>query len=159
MPQAEPYRAWATFSFTAFRALAAEKGQDWEKVLRADSLSTPGRIKPGLASFVRVVWQRVERAVLARADAPRTVLFLHDAGLVARYWDEGGHAFLVRLQNAARRPADAPHGLWLLCPVESRAQAPGLDGRTVEVIGGDGEKAPLDGEFLQSLESLESLRR
>ncbi|MHC0429476.1 BREX system serine/threonine kinase PglW [Streptomyces sp. O3] len=138
----------------AFRALAAERGQDWQKVLRADSLSTPGSIKPGLASFVRVVWQRVEQEVLARADAPRTVLFLHDAGLVARYWDEGGHAFLVRVQNAARRPADAPHGLWLLCTVETRAQEPKLDGRTVEVIGGDGERAHLDGEFLQSLEAL-----
>ncbi|MGW0013423.1 protein kinase domain-containing protein [Streptomyces tendae] len=136
---------------TAFHALAAEKGQDWQKVLRADSLSTPGSIKPGLASFVRVVWQRVEQAVLARADAPRTVLFLHDAGLVARYWDEGGHAFLVRLQNAARRPADAPHGLWLLCTVETRAQEPKLDGRTVEVIGGDGERAHLDQEFLDTL--------
>ncbi|MFD5237334.1 BREX system serine/threonine kinase PglW [Streptomyces tendae] len=136
---------------TAFHALAAEKGQGWQKVLRADSLSTPGSIKPGLASFVRVVWQRVEQAILARVDAPRTVLFLHDAGLVARYWDEGGHAFLVRLQNAARRPADAPHGLWLLCTVETRAQEPKLDGRTVEVIGGDGERAHLDQEFLDTL--------
>ena len=93
----------------------------------------------------------MEEAVLTRADAPRTVVFLHDAGLVARYWDEGGHGFLVRLQNAARRPADAPHGLWLLCTVETRAQGPKLDGRTVEVIGGDGEREHLDKEFLDSL--------
>lgn len=28
-----------------FRALATEKGQDWEKVLRADAGSAPGQIK------------------------------------------------------------------------------------------------------------------
>lgn len=138
---------------TTFRDLAAEKGQDWQKVLRADGASAPGGIKRGLASFVRVVWQRMEEALLTRASATRTVLFLHDAGLIARYWDEGGHAFLVGFQNAARRPADLPHGLWLLCPVETRAQDPHLDGRVVEVIGGDGEKEHLDGEFLTSLGS------
>ncbi|MBQ0985981.1 hypothetical protein KBZ10_15930 [Streptomyces sp. F63] len=77
--------------------------------------------------------------------------FLYDAGLIARYWDEGGHAFLTGLQHAARRPDEAPHGLWLLCPVESRVQIPHLDGRTVEVIGGDGEQVYLNGEFLGAL--------
>ncbi|KRV48655.1 serine/threonine protein kinase [Wenjunlia vitaminophila] len=134
-----------------FRALAEEKGQDWQKVLRADAASEPGRIKPGLAAFVRVVWQRVERLVLDRAATPRTVLFLHDAGLLARYWDEGGHDLLVRLQAAARRPAERPHGLWLLCPVESRAHPPHLDGRTVEVIGGDGERLHLDRALLDDV--------
>ncbi|MFC4466266.1 hypothetical protein ACFPH6_17325 [Streptomyces xiangluensis] len=86
-----------------FRTLAAEKGQEWEKVLRADAGSAPCQIKRGLASFVRVVWPRVQARLLARAAAPRTVLFLHNAGLLARYWDEGGHDTLVRLQAAARR--------------------------------------------------------
>lgn len=134
-----------------FRALAAEKGQDWEKVLRADAGSAPGQIKRGLASFVRVVWPRVEARLLARAAAPRTVLFLQNAGLLARYWDEGGHDTLVRLQAAARRPADDPHGLWLLCPMEVRSRMPQLDGKTVEVIGGDGEWVYLDSKFLDSL--------
>ncbi|MFE2487233.1 BREX system serine/threonine kinase PglW [Streptomyces mirabilis] len=134
-----------------FRALAAEKGQDWEKVLRADAGSAPGQIKRGLASFVRAVWVRLEAVLLERDAAPRTVLFLHDAGLLARYWDEGGHDLLVRLQTAARRPADDPHGLWLLCPVDTRTQVPHLDGRTVEVIGGDGERAYLDGDFLATV--------
>ncbi|MGV4885612.1 BREX system serine/threonine kinase PglW [Streptomyces viridosporus] len=134
-----------------FHALAAEKGQDWEKVLRADAASAPGRVKRGLASFVRVVWPRVEARLLARAAAPRTVLLLHNAGLFARYWDEGGHDTLVRLQEAARRPADDPHGLWLLCPMEVRSRAPQLDGRTVEVIGEDGERASLNSRFLDSL--------
>ncbi|MFJ9107161.1 BREX system serine/threonine kinase PglW [Streptomyces sp. NPDC102283] len=133
------------------RELAEEKGQDWQKFLRADSNSAPGRIKPGLASFARLVWQRMEDALLERAAPPRTVLFLHDAGLVARYWDEGGHGFLTRLQGAARRPESAPHGLWLLCPVETRSQQPRLDGRTVEVIGGDGEREHLEADFVESL--------
>lgn len=133
------------------RELADEKGQDWQKFLRADSSSAPGRIKPGLASFARVVWQRMEDALLERATTPRTVLFLYDAGLVARYWDEGGHGFLTRLQNVARRPETVPYGLWLLCPVETRSQQPRLDGRTVEVIGGDGEREHLDADFVKAL--------
>ncbi|URN12066.1 BREX system serine/threonine kinase PglW [Streptomyces radiopugnans] len=133
-----------------FRRLAAEHGQDWHTVLRADAASSPGRVKPGLATFVRAVWQRVEERLAARCAAPRAVLFLHDAGLVARYWDEGGRALLVRLQNAARRPAQDPHGLWLLCPVEARTQVPHLNGRIVEAVPGDGELAYLDGAFLSS---------
>ncbi|MFZ3494078.1 BREX system serine/threonine kinase PglW [Streptomyces sp. 5.8] len=134
-----------------FQRLVGEKGFDWQAVLRADGASEPGRIKPGLASFVQVVWQRVAEELLARCAAPRTVLFLHDAGLIARYWDEGGRGFLVALQGAARRPAENPHGLWLLCPMEARAQQPLLDGRTVEVIPGDGELAYLDGALLETL--------
>lgn len=141
----------AAMFLRTLQELAAEKGQDWQKFLRADSSSAPGRIKPGLASFARVVWQRMEDALLERAAAPRTVLFLHDAGLIARYWDEGGHGFLTRLQGAARRPETVPYGLWLLCPVETRSQQPRLDGRTVEVIGGDGEREHLEGEFVGAL--------
>ncbi|WP_307865420.1 BREX system serine/threonine kinase PglW [Streptomyces montanisoli] len=134
------------------RELADEKGQDWQKFLRADGNSAPGRVKPGLASFARVVWQRMEDALLELAAPPRTVLFLHDAGLVARYWDEGGHGFLTRLQAAARRPETVPYGLWLLCPVETRSQQPRIDGRTVEVIGGDGEREHLEAEFVAALD-------
>ena len=132
-----------------FRRLTAEKGQDWQVVLRADAASAPGRIKPGLATFVRVVWQRVAEDLDSRASAPRTVLFLHDAGLISRYWDEGGRAFLVALQAAARRPRGGPHGLWLLCPVESSTQDPHLDGSPVEALRNDGELQYLDGAFLK----------
>ncbi|MEV7596630.1 BREX system serine/threonine kinase PglW [Kitasatospora sp. NPDC089797] len=134
-----------------FHVLASETGQDWAKVLRADAGSAPGQIKPGLAKFVRTVWQRVEAVLTERAAPPRTVLFLHNAGLLARYWQEGGHDLLVRLQAAARRPAEGPHGLWLLCPVVTRSQAPHLDGRTVEVIGGDGELVHLDSDAVTAL--------
>ncbi|MFH9864090.1 BREX system serine/threonine kinase PglW [Streptomyces sp. NPDC017202] len=132
-----------------FRRLVEEKGQDWRTVLRADAASAPGRVKPGLATFVRVVWQRVADDLAARSAEPRTVLFLHDAGLIARYWDEGGRTFLVTLQAAARRPAQGPHGLWLLCPMESSVQDPHLDGQTVQALRNDGEVAYLAGGFLK----------
>ncbi|WP_232265461.1 hypothetical protein [Streptomyces pactum] len=137
---------------TELRALTDEKGQPWEKVLGVDArFAAGGPIPKGLALFARAAWKRVEARLLGEAEAPRTVLFLHDAGLLARYWDEGGRELLVTLQGAARRPAEAPHGLWLLCPVETRSQLPHVDGRTVECIGGDGERTHLDGAFLDAL--------
>ncbi|WP_130797210.1 BREX system serine/threonine kinase PglW [Streptomyces otsuchiensis] len=131
-----------------FQQLVTERGLDWGTVLRADAASAPGRVKPGLASFVRSVWPLVTEELQARGAAPRTVLFLHDAGLVARYWDEGGRSFLGALQASARRPDEGPHGLWLLCPIESRTQEPHLDGRSVEALRNDGELAYLEGAFL-----------
>ncbi|MBT2488656.1 BREX system serine/threonine kinase PglW [Streptomyces sp. ISL-96] len=137
---------------TEFRALAEEKNQAWDKVLGVDArFSAGGHISKGLAAYVRTVWSRVESRLLAHAAAPRSVLFLHDAGLLARYWDEGGRDLLIRLQAAARRPAEAPYGLWMLSPVETRSQLPHLDGRTIECIGGDGERTHLDTAFLDAL--------
>ncbi|MDF3290270.1 hypothetical protein [Streptomyces silvisoli] len=83
-----------------FRQLVEEKGQDWRTVPRADAAFAPGRVKVGLATFVRVVWQRVADDLAARSAEPRSVLSLHDAGLIARYWDEGERTFLVTLQAA-----------------------------------------------------------
>lgn len=57
---------------------------------------------------------------------------------------------LTRLQNAARRPPDRPHGFWLLCPAESALDAPNLDGRTVEVLD-ETERVVLTGKFLSGL--------
>jgi serine/threonine protein kinase len=136
---------------TELHALADEQGQPWEKVLGIDArFAAGGRISKGLAAYARAAWERVESRLLARAAAPRTVLFLHDAGLLARYWDEGGRDLLVRLQAAARRPAQNPHGLWLLAPGETRAQQPHVDGRTVECVS-PSERVHLDGTFVASL--------
>ncbi|MEW2069081.1 hypothetical protein [Streptomyces sp. NPDC007346] len=126
-----------------FKRLVEEKGQDRRTGLRADAASAPGQTKPGLATFVRVVWQRVADDLAARFAEPCTALFFHDAGLVARYWDEGGRTFLVTFQAASRRPSEEPHGLWLLCPMESRIQDPHLDGRPVDALRNDGELAYL----------------
>jgi hypothetical protein len=64
-----------------FRALAAERGQDWGKVLTIDArFAATGQISPGLASYLRAVWTRVEQRMLRLAAEPNTVLFVHDAG-------------------------------------------------------------------------------
>jgi hypothetical protein len=88
---------------------------------------------------------------MSSAEPAKTVLLLHNAGPLARYFDEGGRELLTRLQHAARRPAEAPHGLWLLCPSENAKAAPNLDGKTVEAIGGDAEWVVLSRSFLARL--------
>ena len=133
-----------------FRALVAERGQDWDKVLTVDARFTEtGHLPRGLASYVRAAWDQV-RGRLADLSDNGTVLFLHDAGLVGRYADAGGHDLLVGLQAAARSPAAAPHGLWLLCPGDSAAATPHLDGLMVEVTEVS-ERLVLDGDFLDGL--------
>ncbi|MER6554789.1 BREX system serine/threonine kinase PglW [Streptomyces sp. NPDC001725] len=139
-----------------FRALADELNTDWSKVLRADSAFTgSGELKPGLRSYVqRVTGRMSERLVVMAEEAgPRTVLFVHNAGLLARYFDGGGHDLLVTVQQAARRPAQSPHGLWWLCPMEDPKQTPSLDGRTVEVVDRATEWAVLDTLFLKGLKA------
>ena len=108
-----------------------------------------GHLPRGLASYVRAAWDQV-RDRLAEQGDDRTVLFLHDAGLVGRYATAGGQELLVGLQAAARSPAAAPHGLWLLCPGDSAAATPHLDGLMVEVIEVS-ERLVLDGDFLDGL--------
>ena len=132
------------------RALVAERGQDWDKVLTVDARFTQtGHLPRGLASYVRAAWDQV-RDRLAEHGDDRTVLFLHDAGLVGRYATAGGQELLVGLQAAARSPAAAPHGLWLLCPGDSAAATPHLDGLMVEVTEVS-ERLVLDGDFLDGL--------
>jgi hypothetical protein len=133
-----------------FRALVAERGQDWDKVLTVDARFTEtGHLPRGLASYVRAAWEQV-RGRLADLSDNGAVLFLHDAGLVGRYADAGGHELLVGLQAAARSPAAAPHGLWLLCPGDSAAATPHLDGLMVEVTEVS-ERLVLDGDLLDGL--------
>ncbi len=73
-------------------------------------------------------------------------MFLHHAGLIARYWDIGSHEFLTGLQQAVRRPHEAPHGRWLLCPVESARETPHLDRQIVEILTED-ERVVLERAF------------
>jgi len=136
-------------SFLAtFRALAEEKGQDWAKVLRVD-----GRLRvssdalaraqapSAYSGYVAEVFSRLRADWRDEAGDPaaQTTLFLHNAGLLARYWDLGGRDILTEFQQAARRAGTSPHGLWLLCAAENAARTPQLDGRTVETIIPDGE--------------------
>ena len=135
-----------------FRALANERGT-WNTVLTHDvHFTASGELSTGLRSYVRGAWERVgERMHEQIREAPtRTVFLLHNAGLLGRYNDAGGHDLLVRLQNAARRADRAPHGLWMLCPGESQQATPQLDGRIVEVLV-DVERAVLTRDFLATL--------
>ncbi|WUQ54591.1 BREX system serine/threonine kinase PglW [Streptomyces virginiae] len=140
--------------FTAeFRALAGEHGTDWTKVLGADTRYTrSGELPGGLRSFVVRVWPRVAVKLAEAAQRePGTVLFVHTAGLIAHYWEAGGHELLVGLQREARRPGGRPHGLWLLTPTHHQQGVPELDGHTVEITGGDAERVVLTEGFLKDL--------
>lgn len=138
---------------TGFRRLTQEQGVDWSQVLRADEkMTAQGRMPGGLRSFVTRVMDRTRDALLERAaEQPDRVLLLHNAGLIARYYDEGGYRLLADLQNAARRSGAAPYGLWLLCPAEAPRALPNLDGRTIEAIGGAAEWVVLDRAFVERL--------
>lgn len=103
----------------------------------------PGGRRPGLDA------RRAHRSRTTRRDVVRLVLGLPDPdeasggdGVPA----PGGLAHYVRIAWA-RRPADRPHGLWLLCPGEHARDAPNLDRRTVEVLG-DHERVVLDDAVL-----------
>ncbi|MEY2226760.1 MULTISPECIES: BREX system serine/threonine kinase PglW [Streptomyces] len=139
---------------SVLRELAVEHGVAWQALLTADAaLTTSGTIGAGLASYTRAAAERVvtRAAALAEQAGPRTVLLAHEAALAARYWSSGGREALVALQEAARRPSDAPHGLWLLVPVEDPEVSPALDGRTVDIVDRASEWAVLDGLFLKEL--------
>jgi serine/threonine protein kinase len=132
------------------RDLVTERGQDWGRVLAVDArFSETGQMPRGLNSYVLTAWTHVVQRLTDPA-ASGAVLFVHDAGLLGRYYEHGGHDALVTLQQAARRPADVPHGLWLLCPAESPMDTPQIDGRTVEVLD-DSERVVVTSTFLEKL--------
>jgi hypothetical protein len=127
-----------------FRELAAEKNQEWARVLRVDAKLTvsgngPADPPRAYAGYVAEVANRLAARWTQRASAAKSVLFLHNTGLLARYWDFAGRDLVTGLQQSARRPREAPHGLWLLCPAEDARRSPQLDGRTVETVVPDGE--------------------
>ncbi|GAA4991759.1 BREX system serine/threonine kinase PglW [Pseudonocardia tropica] len=133
------------------RGIAVERSRDWSTVVKADLRFTEtATMSAGLDSWVRLAWERTGTRIDAEAG-PETVLFLHGAGLLARYADSGGRELLVRLQAAARSPHRSPYGLWLLCPGESAVGAAQLDGMVVEVVDGS-ERIALDRDSLAELQ-------
>ncbi|MDG9685967.1 BREX system serine/threonine kinase PglW [Streptomyces sp. DH18] len=141
-----------------FRELVEERGRTWQAVLKADAAFTDsGELSAALRSYTRLVTERLGQRLKDRAEAAggdrggKPVLFVHNASLVARYWEGGGRELLTGLQQAARRPAEAPHGLWWLLGMEDPRLSPSLDGRTVEVVDRTTEWAVLDGLFLKEL--------
>lgn len=138
----------------ALKELAEEQSVRWQALLKADTKYTAtGTLGAALSSYTRLASERLRGRLLdlAERSGPRTVLLAHDAGLIARYWEAGGRELMATLQQAARRPADTPHGLWLLVPAEDPRATPTLDGRTVEVVDRVTEWEVLDGLFLKSL--------
>jgi hypothetical protein len=165
-----------------FRELARENGQDWAKVLRIDGrLTAPvasgsggrsgassGDVPRAFVGYVAEVAKRLTADWVTRAagggeaaeddrsearDRHR-ILFLHNAGLLARYWEYGGRDLLTALQQSARRPVEQPHGLWLLCPAENPQATPQMDGRLVETYVPDGEWIALTGTAVEQLRRL-----
>ncbi|WP_268257188.1 hypothetical protein [Streptomyces capillispiralis] len=123
--------------FAALRELAGEQGVEWAALLRAfAAFAASGTLGAGLASYERAACERVLVRAVAPAEqsGPRTVLFVHEAALTARYWSAGGRELLVALQEAARHAGGAPHGLWLLVRMEDPEASPALDGRTVDIV-------------------------
>ncbi|HEU0086827.1 MAG TPA: hypothetical protein VFQ77_04135 [Pseudonocardiaceae bacterium] len=104
---AERYAAAITL-----RKMASNEKPEWGDGItdpRTTTDETPTiavEISPGLASYLRAVWTRVEQRLLRLAAEPETVLFVHDAGLLARYYDQGRAR---RADPAAERRA-APAG-------------------------------------------------
>ncbi|WP_258382419.1 BREX system serine/threonine kinase PglW [Streptomyces sp. NTH33] len=141
------------------RELAEEQSVRWQALLKADAKYTAtGTLGAALASYTRLAAERVRQRALETAErtGPRSVLLAHEAGLIARYWEAGGRELLAALQQSARRPADTPHGLWLLLPAEDPRATPTLDGRTVEVVDRATEWEVLDGLFLKSVRAADS---
>ncbi|MET8056755.1 BREX system serine/threonine kinase PglW [Streptomyces microflavus] len=140
----------------SLRDLAEEQGVQWQALLKADAkFSVSGSLGAGLASYTRLAAERVTAQVVALAERaePRTVVLAHEGALIARYWEAGGRELLIALQEAARRPADLPHGLWLLVPMEDPRATPALEGRTVDVVDRVSEWVVLDGLFLKTLQT------
>ncbi|MER6630942.1 BREX system serine/threonine kinase PglW [Streptomyces sp. NPDC000987] len=140
----------------ALKELAEEQSVRWQALLKADAkYAATGTLGAALASYTRLAAERVRQRVLdlAERSGPRAVLLVHEAGLIARYWEAGGRELLAALQQSARRPADTPHGLWLLLPAEDARATPTLDGRTVEVVDRASEWEVLDGLFVKSLQT------
>ncbi|MDX3579767.1 BREX system serine/threonine kinase PglW [Streptomyces sp. FL07-04A] len=143
---------------TTLRELAVEQGVSWQALLKADArFAATSTIGAGLNSYTRLAFERLAARLVAPAErsGPRTVLLLHQTGLVARYWAAGGRELLVTLQESARRPADRPHGLWLLVPMEDPEASPALDGRTVDIVDRVSEWVVLEGLFLKELKGQE----
>ncbi|WP_406838516.1 BREX system serine/threonine kinase PglW [Streptomyces sp. AHU1] len=141
----------------ALKSLSEEQSVRWEALLKADAkFAATGTLGAALASYTRLAAERVRQRIveLAEASGPRAVLLVHEAGLTARYWEAGGRELLATVQQSARRPADTPHGLWMLLPVEDPRATPTLDGRTVEVVDRVTEWEVLDGLFLKDLRSV-----
>lgn len=143
-----PVNVTAEFVGT-LHAIVAEQGRPrWETVLAADSDTVAPGARVGFGRLVEEAWRRLDQLIRS-ADG---VVLLYDATPLARY--SGGGELLAGLASAARQVDEAPHGLWLLCPMREDLQhPPTLDRLTVGVIPGDIEQLVVPSAFVTSRES------
>jgi serine/threonine protein kinase len=114
----------------ALREIVRERGKPrWESVLAADAADATPAAQAGFGRLLDAVWERLDKQVRAM---PGTVM-LHDATPLARY--AGGILLLARLAAGARQADEAPHGLWLLCPMREPRKPALLDEQTVATLG------------------------
>ena len=112
------------------REIVRERGKPrWESVLAADATDATPAARAGFGRLLDAVWERLDKQVRAM---PGTVL-LHDATPLARY--AGGMLLLSRVAAGARQADEAPHGLWLLCPMDDPRKPALLDEQTVATLG------------------------
>jgi serine/threonine protein kinase len=115
---------------TTLREIVRERGKPrWESVLAADAADATPAARAGFGRLLDAVWERLDKQVRAM---PGTVI-LHDATPLARY--AGGTQLLSRLAAGARQADEAPHGLWLLCPMDDPRKPARLDEQTVATLG------------------------
>lgn len=97
----------STLFLDALKELAEEHGVRWQALLKADAKYTAtGTMGAALASYTRLAAERVRELVvdLAEGAGPRSILLVHEAGLVARYWEAGGRELLAALQQSGTPP-------------------------------------------------------
>jgi serine/threonine protein kinase len=133
----------------ALHAIVEEQGRPrWETVLATDSATVTPSARVGFSRLVDEAWRRLDERI---RSAPG-VVFLHDATPLARY--TGGDELLARLVGSARRADEAPHGLWLLCPMRQDLQLPPrLDKLTIGIIPGDAEQLVVPSAFTAASEA------
>jgi serine/threonine protein kinase len=143
-----PVNVTAEFVGT-LHAIVAEQGRPrWEIVLAADSDTVTPGARVGFGRLVEEAWRRLDQ----RIRSAEGVVLLYDATPLARY--SGGGELLAGLASAARQAVEAPHGLWLLCPMREDLQhPPTLDRLTVGVIPGDTEQLVVPSAFATGRES------
>ncbi|MBJ6644300.1 hypothetical protein [Streptomyces sp. BSE7-9] len=141
----------------ALRGLAEEQSVRWPALLKADAkLTATGTLGAPLASYTRLAAERVRQRVedVAEGAGPARWFCCTRPVRSPTTATPAGRELLAGLQQAARRPADTPHGLWLLLPTEDPRATPTLDGRTVEVVDRATKWEVLDGLFLKDLGSV-----
>jgi serine/threonine protein kinase len=112
------------------RQIAKARGKPrWDTVLAADAIDATPAAQAGFGRLLDEVWEHIDEQIRATQG---TVL-LHDATPLARY--AAGTQLLSRLAAAARQADEAPHGLWLLCPMDDPRKPAMLDDQTIATLG------------------------